>query len=306
MVLNPKATKHPFDVARQGYVNLLPVQSKKSKNPGDSQDSILARKRFLQAGFYQPLQSKIADTVADKVANTIHAYQQSSPNAQTAKASECNWLDIGCGEGYYSQKLANIKGIQTLIAIDISKPAVTELAKSAKQQGQLWLQCFQGSQGSQKKDGEKNGETGSIIPMVASASQLPIADNSVQGISSIFSPILPDELARVLEGNGILVIAKPDEGHLASVRAGLFDEVREHNSDKFLQQLAEVGFVLIDSQKVAHSFTLNGEQLADLLTMTPYSYRAKRDKREALLAQADKQGFSTQAKFVLYVLRLGE
>lgn len=149
--LNPKATKHPFDVARQGYVNLLPVQSKKSKNPGDSQDSILARKRFLQAGFYQPLQSKIADTVADKVANTIHAYQQSSPNAQTAKASECNWLDIGCGEGYYSQKLANIKGIQTLIAIDISKPAVTELAKSAKQQGQLWLQCFQGSQGSQKR-----------------------------------------------------------------------------------------------------------------------------------------------------------
>ena len=40
---NPKQTQHSFDVARQGYVNLLPVQQKKSKDPGDSQASIDAR-----------------------------------------------------------------------------------------------------------------------------------------------------------------------------------------------------------------------------------------------------------------------
>ena len=61
--LNAKSTAHSFDVARQGYVNLLPVQQKKSKEPGDSQHSILARQRFLQAGHYQPLQTLIIERI---------------------------------------------------------------------------------------------------------------------------------------------------------------------------------------------------------------------------------------------------
>ena len=62
--LNDKKTKHPFDVARQGYVNLLPVQNKKSKEPGDSAQSIEARHRFLSQGFYQPLQQLIAKLIS--------------------------------------------------------------------------------------------------------------------------------------------------------------------------------------------------------------------------------------------------
>ena len=48
---NAQQRQHGFDVAKQGYVNLLPVQNKHSKNPGDSDESIMARRRFLQAGF---------------------------------------------------------------------------------------------------------------------------------------------------------------------------------------------------------------------------------------------------------------
>ena len=38
---------HTFDIARQGYVNLLPVQHKRSKQPGDSKAMVLARTAFL-------------------------------------------------------------------------------------------------------------------------------------------------------------------------------------------------------------------------------------------------------------------
>ncbi|HLV16926.1 MAG TPA: SAM-dependent methyltransferase, partial [Pseudomonas sp.] len=39
------ATGHRFDRARQGYLNLLPVQHKKSRDPGDNQAMVEARRR---------------------------------------------------------------------------------------------------------------------------------------------------------------------------------------------------------------------------------------------------------------------
>ncbi|MGJ8687515.1 MAG: putative RNA methyltransferase, partial [Spongiibacteraceae bacterium] len=43
---------HCFDVAKQGHVNLLPVQNKKSREPGDSKAMIAARRDFLNSGAY--------------------------------------------------------------------------------------------------------------------------------------------------------------------------------------------------------------------------------------------------------------
>ena len=41
---------HRFDRARQGYLNLLPVQHKNSRDPGDNQAMVEARRHFLDAG----------------------------------------------------------------------------------------------------------------------------------------------------------------------------------------------------------------------------------------------------------------
>ena len=46
---------HSFDIASQGYANLLPVHKKRSLDPGDSKEMVAARRRFLNAGFYQPI-----------------------------------------------------------------------------------------------------------------------------------------------------------------------------------------------------------------------------------------------------------
>lgn len=106
---------HSFDSARQGYVNLLPVQNKRSLEPGDSRDMVAARRRFLNAGYYRP----VADAVTRAVLTGL-----------TATDSTLACLDAGCGEGYYLRKLAadSAAGL-SLIGMDISKWATLAAAK---------------------------------------------------------------------------------------------------------------------------------------------------------------------------------
>ncbi len=288
--LHLKQTIHTFDVARQGYVNLLPVQQKKSKSPGDSLQSIKARQRFLAAGYYQPLQVFIVEQMQKLLAfrdGNTHIVNDDNEGGT-------NWLDIGCGEGYYTQAMVDT-GMDNLIAADISKPALVELARVSKTANRLWFQ-------QDNNDKESTSRRAIIYPLVTSAAHLPLSLNSLTGISSIFSPILPEIFAKILQDDGYLIIAKPDIGHLASVREALFDEVREHDSDKFLPTLTPY-FKLLSTHHIATGLRLSVESLADLLTMTPYAYRAHSEKRQALLAMTESAPFITKAKFVVYVLQ---
>ncbi|MGP5178895.1 putative RNA methyltransferase [Psychrobacter aquimaris] len=293
--LHPKQTAHPFDVARQGYVNLLPVQQKKSKAPGDSQQSIEARKRFLNAGHYQPLQTLICQKMRELLSKNDSVTEPTNEPIIKKDSKVVNWLDIGCGEGYYTQAMTQT-GMDTLIAADISKPAVVELAKASKALGRLWYQ--------QAKDSVTNEtvKSAAIYPLVTSAAHLPLRTHSIKGISSIFSPILPEAFNEVLAADGYLIIAKPDVGHLATMREALFDSVREHDSDKFLHELAPY-FTLMGTERVSTEMTLSAADLADLMTMTPYAYRVLNEKRQALLDSVETEPFATQAKFVIYILQ---
>lgn len=284
--LHPKQTSHPFDVARQGYVNLLPVQQKKSKEPGDSQQSILARQRFLTAGYYQPLKELICDQIALLLGQnkTSTAYDN----------TKINWLDIGCGEGYYTQAMANQGIIDNLVAADISKPALVALAKASKVMGSLWYQ--------QEHNKQTDTNKTAVYPLVTSAAHLPLRAGSMNGISSIFSPILPEIFANMLRDEGYLIIAKPDAGHLMSLREALFDNVKEHDSDKFLPALAPY-FTLVATHQLTSPLSLSADALADLLTMTPYAYRARTENRQTLLERSATSAFATEAKFVVYILK---
>jgi len=106
---------HQFDNAKEGYVNLMPVQHKRSKQPGDSPEMMESRRRFLDAGHYQPLR----DLVAQKLDESLPA------GASTL-------LDIGCGEGYYTAEVARRLRQQRAIEVyglDVAKVAIRNAAK---------------------------------------------------------------------------------------------------------------------------------------------------------------------------------
>lgn len=122
----PSPSKHSFDIAKKGYVNLLPVQQKRSSDPGDSKAMVAARQRFLDAGYYRP----IADAVSRAVL--------SQAKRQSIRDTPFSCLDAGCGEGYYLRQLASAAQDAlplALMGLDISKWAVLAAAKQDSRRG---------------------------------------------------------------------------------------------------------------------------------------------------------------------------
>ena len=112
------AEGHKFDIAREGYANLLPVQFKNSRDPGDSKEMVQARRRTLESGAF----SHVADALAEEAARLAADREQ-----------PLTLLDAGCGEGYYLGRVAEKLGDGVrAIGLDISKWAVRAAAKRHK------------------------------------------------------------------------------------------------------------------------------------------------------------------------------
>ena len=107
-------TGHSFDIARQGYVNLLLSSQRPSNAPGDSTEMIADRRAFLDSGHYLPLRELVLHHL-NRLAEQLPARQQ-------------RVLDLGCGEGYYTAAFAD-PAKRNLYALDISKPALLIAAK---------------------------------------------------------------------------------------------------------------------------------------------------------------------------------
>lgn len=104
---------HSFDLAREGYVNLLPANRQHSKTPGDDGDMTAARTRFLDGGWYAPLRSALCEL------------------AEKALPPGGSLLDAGCGEGWYTSALTEMvkKKGGWAAGVDLSKPAVKKAAR---------------------------------------------------------------------------------------------------------------------------------------------------------------------------------
>lgn len=95
---------HCFDIAKEGYVNLLSAH-KSGDNTGDNKEMARSRRDFLEKGFYSPL--------ADAVGECLEKYSCDGDNV----------LDICCGEGYYTSVLAK-KYNRDFYGFDLSKNMV--------------------------------------------------------------------------------------------------------------------------------------------------------------------------------------
>ena len=222
---------HSFDVARQGHVNLLVVQQKHSLNPGDTREQVLARREFLEAGFYAPIAQTLIETARELgICGPI--------------------LDVGCGEGYYSARLADALGAE-LTGLDISKEAVR--CAAAKYKGKQWL-C-------------------------ATAAHIPVADGSAQLVTSLFALTLPEEYRRVLQEGGYYFQVLAAEDHLLGLKGIIYDQLHEKEKDT-VPELP--GFERVKSVPIRFTFTVEGQQIQNLFSMTPHVFRIGKAGAERL------------------------
>ncbi|MDH4574046.1 putative RNA methyltransferase [Salinicola acroporae] len=243
---------HGFDVARQGYTHLLPVQHKRSRDPGDSKAMVAARQRFLNAGHYRP--------VADAVARAALSAQPDEG------ALRC--LDAGCGEGYYLRCLAEAAREQdaalSLLGLDISKWAVL----SAARQERAMSRELQEGAGSQW--------------VVASNARLPVQDGTLDCVLSLFGFPVYSQFARVLAPKGILIQAEVGPDHLRELREIIYPSLKPEREPS---QAAPDGLVRREVETIRFPLALGEPQaIADLLAMTPHLYRASAEGRDRAAA----------------------
>jgi 23S rRNA (guanine745-N1)-methyltransferase len=108
------ASGHAFDVARQGYANLLPRLP--ATGTGDTAAMVAARASFLAKGHYAVFADAVAAAMGDRTQDT--APRPDEPVAE-----------IGAGTGYYlATTLAARAGAG--VALDVSVPAARRSARA--------------------------------------------------------------------------------------------------------------------------------------------------------------------------------
>lgn len=178
-------------------------------------------------------------------------------------------LDCGCGEGFYTARAAKALSDCECAGIDVSKAAVHEAAKRG----------------------------GGIQLAVASAFELPVADDYCGALMNLFAPLAAREFARVLCRGGILVRAVPTVRHLWELKCAVYDEPYENKpADEQIE-----GFSVVSKQRIEYRLSLDDPRDIDaLFKMTPYYYKtSEADQRKA----AALERLETQIGFEVLVYK---
>ncbi|SHH37036.1 23S rRNA (guanine745-N1)-methyltransferase [Clostridium collagenovorans DSM 3089] len=185
---------HNFDLSKNGYINLLMVNQKKTKNPGDNKEMVKSRSNFLDKGYYKQFSDKLNTIISENLCD-----------------EDLNILDSGCGDGYFVANLKEKllkenrnKNIE-FYGLDISKFAAAYASKRDKE----------------------------INFIVGSNFNLPIMSNSLNCIIRNFAPGSNDEFYRTLKKSGKLIIITPGIDHLYGLKEKLYNIPRKHDEKEF-------------------------------------------------------------------------
>lgn len=193
---------HSFDIARQGYLNLLTGHG--TKFVPDTAAMVSARDSFLDAGHYEPLAQALADTVKELL-----------PGAGMI-------VDAGTGTGYYLQQVlarcdespeSGLEPAVTAVGMDISKFALRRAAR-------------------------RNPAAVNIVWDLWR--ELPLGASTADVVLVVFAPRNASEFARILKPGGTLIVVTPLASHLAEIaqEAGLLG-IQEDKEAALNHSLAE-------------------------------------------------------------------
>lgn len=257
------AAAHSFDLAREGYVNLLPARRAVPATVGDAPEMLAARRGFLEAGHYAPLArtlARIVDREAARANRPLHL------------------LDAGCGEGYYLGAVqAAIEGAGSgrplCFGTDVARSAVRLAARRYP---------------------------AALFAVADTTTRLPFIEGSVDVLLNLFAPRNPAEFARVLAPAGLLVIVLPAPDHLLSLRQSLPLLGIEENKIAHVRQQFTGSFQPAGTEELRFDLVLDGAMLRQLVTMMP-GYRRPAAPDRARLATLE--GAHTQAAFMILSFR---
>ncbi len=229
---------HCFDGGAAGYVPLAP----RHPGGGDGKDAVRARTAFLQKGYYAP--------AAEAVVAALKAH---TPPAGLV-------LDAGCGEGYYSNRIAR-EGY-AVMGVDLSKFAAEAAAKCAR--------------------AARGQAPATTLFAVGSVFELPAMSGAFDTVVNIFAPCAPTEYARVLRPHGRLLVVSAGERHLYGLKEAIYDDPTLNDPRRDLPGEGD-GLVPIACLHHTHRIRVEGQaDIAALFSMTPYYWRTPRESHERL------------------------
>lgn len=234
---------HVFDRAKSGYVNLYIKKS--SQRTGDSKESIAARERIMNLGFYEPLIGVLENYISDgdKV------------------------LDICSGEGWLDRAICAKMPNVLLYGVDLSKAGVDYAAKRLK----------------------------NAYYAVATAAELPFETETFDAVFCVFAPVFIKEYARVLKKGGRLIIVTPAEKHLYRLKQELYDAPYLNERQTFEAE----GCEKVSDETVTADFEVDGEDVANLIAMTPYAYKTAPNRLKKV---AELPSITVQREFAVTVI----
>ncbi|MBK8957509.1 MAG: methyltransferase domain-containing protein [Proteobacteria bacterium] len=234
---------HRYDRAREGYVNLLPVQHKASRDPGDDKAMVAARRRCADAGHFAPLH------------DALFEWLPAMPARDRLRV-----LDAGCGEGHV---------LAALQARAVAAPAALILA----------LGGYDISKWAVRAAARRGGATSLAV---ASNRQPPFAAHSVDVLLSLFGFAHWPAFAALLAAGGHLVSVDADADHLLELRELIYPEVTAGTGEP-PHEAVQLGWRVNRSRQLRYRIHLDtAAAIQDLVAMTPHVHRMSADGRAAL------------------------
>jgi 23S rRNA (guanine745-N1)-methyltransferase len=230
---------HSFDVARQGYLNLLPGNAR--TGTADTAAMVRARADFLASGNYAPIAEAVAGAAA-----------AASPGGDA--------IDLGAGTGYYLAAVLERLSAARGLALDVSKHALRAAARAHPRIGAVGCDAWAG------------------LPVRDAAAALAInvfAPRDPAELARVLTPggalvvVTPNRghLAELVAAVGMLTVQERKRERLEGKLGTLFEAAGETVVERTLVlDHPDVGALVAMGPSARH---LDGKQVADRVAVLP-------------------------------------